>query len=333
MNAEPKLTICIPTFNQIQFIRPAVESALGQLYHSFEVVVSDNHCTDGTSEYLAKVTDDRLRVVRPPEHLPVAKHFDFCASQARGEYITFLSSDDVLEPEYASRMAPYLDRFPTAAFAYCGASLIDGSGAQIGIERNIGGSRLRSSDDALRRFMRGSRCVFDTLMIRRRCFEACGRLAVLRNGAYFRELPDWDLDLRLALHGDVAYLDEVLVGFRFWVAANRDDNSRRLPRYVEEIGRMFDTTVQEIVHARPHLARFASKARKLMAVNCAIGAGELFGQQCYDNVERDVLKIHDSLAVKAVLGLHRLRLTPALGFTRSVKSHLRQQVKQLLYQG
>jgi hypothetical protein len=96
---------------------------------------------------------------------------------------------------------------------------------------------------------------------------------------------------------------------------------------------MFDTTVKEIVDARPHLARFARKARKLMAVNCAIGAGELFGLQCYDDVERDVLKIHDSVAVKTVLGLHRLRLTPALGFTRSVKSHLRQQVKQLLYQG
>src|SRR5689334_18057331 len=128
MKPEPKLSICIPTYNQIQFIRPAVESALAQLYGSYEVVVSDNHCTDGTSEYLASLKDDRLRVVRPPEHLPVAKNFDFCYNQSRGELINFLSSDNVLDPEYASKIVPFLLKHPTAAFAYCGATLIDGEG-------------------------------------------------------------------------------------------------------------------------------------------------------------------------------------------------------------
>jgi glycosyltransferase involved in cell wall biosynthesis len=333
MTAEPKLSICIPTYNQVQFVQKAVDSALRQQFDSFEVVVSDNHCTDGTSEYLRTLEDPRLRVHRPPEHLPVAKNFDFSASQSRGEFLTFLSSDDVLEPDYAPKMVRFLDDAPSAAFAYCGASLIDGKGAQIGIERNIGGSRIRSSNEALRRFLRGSRCVFDTLMIRRSAFEACGRLALLRNGAYFRELPDWDLDLRLALHGDVAYLDEVLVRFRFWAAANRDDNSRRLPRYVEEIGRMFDTTVREIVAARPEMAPHALKARKEMALNCAIGVGELYGLECYAEAERNVRKIHDSPLVRSVLGLHRCRLTPVLEFSRTTKYHLRRQVKQLLYQG
>jgi len=333
MNTDPKLSICIPTYNQIQFIKQAVESALAQRCDSFEVVVSDNHCTDGTSEYLQSLCDPRLRVCRPSEHLPVAKNFDFAADQSRGEFLTFLSSDDILEPDYAEKMVPYLDDAPTAAFAYCAAVFIDGNGAQTGIERNIGGSRLRPSDEALKRFLRGSRCVFDTLMIRRSAFEACGRLAMLRNGGYFRELPDWDLDLRLALEGDVAYLDEVLVKFRFWSADNREDNSRRLPRYIEEIGRMFDTTVVEIVAARPQLAPYALKARKKMAMNCAMGAGELYGRDSYEQAEKDTLKIYDSLLVRTVLALHRWRLSPIFEFTRTAKSQLRTQVKQLLYQG
>jgi glycosyltransferase involved in cell wall biosynthesis len=332
MNPNTKLSICIPTFNQIQFVKLAVESALGQRFDSFEVVVSDNHCTDGTSGYLENLSHPRLRVVRPPEHLPVARNFDFCAAESQGEYITFLSSDDILEPEYAAKMCPFLDRYPTAAFAYCASSLIDGAGAQIGMERKIGGSRLQSSDEALKRFLRGSRCVFDTLLIRRTCFEACGKLAMLRNGAYFRELPDWDLDLRLAMTGDVAYLDEVLVQFRYWSAENRDDNSRRLPRYIEDIGRMFDTTVKEIVAARPVLARYAISVRREMALNCAIGVGELYGLGCYEEAANHVLRIHDSALVRAVIGMHRLRLTPALGFMRSVKYLLRRQVKQFLYQ-
>jgi glycosyltransferase involved in cell wall biosynthesis len=332
MNPEPKHSICIPTFNQVQFIRPAVESALAQVYESFEVVVSDNHCTDGTSEYLASVKDERLRVVRPPEHLPVAKNHDFCVSESRGEFISILASDNVLDPEYSSKMVQFLSRHPTAAFAYCGAILIDANGNQTGMERNIGGSRLRPSDEALTRFFRNQRCVFDTLLMRRKCYDQCGQLAILRNGAYFRELPDWDLDLRLALTGDVAYLDEVLVGFRFWEAENRDNNYRRLPRYVEEIGRMFDTTVAEIVAARPQLARAARKARADMAVNCAIGIGQLYGRESYAEAARNVLKIDDSLRARLVLGMHSMRLTPAIGFTRAVKHALRRQVKQLLYE-
>lgn len=333
MNAAPKLSICIPTYNQVQYVRAAVESALAQRFDSFEVVVSDNHCTDGTSEYLAAIRDPRLRVVRPPEHCHVALNHDFCASQSRGEFISFLSSDNELDPEFAARMSAYLDKNPTAAFAYCASIFIDGNGNQTGLERNVGGSRLRGSDEALKRIFRGTRYVFDALLMRRTAFEACGRLAMLRKGGYFKELPDWDLDIRLAMQGDVAYLDEILVRFRFWEAENRESNYRRLPRFIEEIGRMFDTTIAEVVAARPHLAEAAKKARKLMAMNCAIGVGQLYGRESYAGAERDVRRIYDSLPVRTVLLLHRIRLTPALVFSRTVKSHLRHHVKQLLYQG
>jgi glycosyltransferase involved in cell wall biosynthesis len=333
MNNAPKHSICIPTYNQVQFIRAAVESALAQTSSSFEVVVSDNHCTDGTSEYLATIKDGRLRVVRPLEHLHVALNHDFVVGQSRGEYVSILSSDNVLEPNYSARMCAFLDSHPTASFAYCASVFIDGHGKQTGLERNIGGSRLRSSDEALERFFRGTRCVFDTLLMRRTAFDRCGKLAMLRNGSYFKELPDWDLDIRLALCGDVAYLDEVLVQFRFWEAENRENNYRRLPRYVEEIGRMFDTTVAEVVAARPQLRGAAAKARRAMAVNCAIGVGQLWGRESYAPAEKDVLRIHDSVIIRAILTLHKIRLTPALEFSRTVKARLRLLVKELLYQG
>jgi hypothetical protein len=169
--------------------------------------------------------------------------------------------------------------------------------------------------------------------MRRTAFDQCGKLAMLRNGSYFKELPDWDLDIRLAVYGDVAYLDEILVQFRFWEAENRENNYRRLPRYVEEIGRMFDTTVAEVVAARPQLRGAAAKARQAMGVNCAIGIGQLWGRESYVQAERDVLRIHDSPLIRAILTLHKVRLTPALEFSRTVKGRLRLLVKELLYQG
>jgi hypothetical protein len=98
------------------------------------------------------------------------------------------------------------------------------------------------------------------------------------------------------------------------------------------MGRMFDTTVAEVVAARPHLARAAAKARRVMGLNCAVGLGELRGRDTYQETEKNVLRIHDSLLIRTVLLMHRTRLTGALQLWRSAKGHLRQQVKQLLYE-
>jgi hypothetical protein len=70
-----------------------------------------------------------------------------------------------------------------------------------------------------------------------------------------------------------------------------------------------------------------------MATNCAVGIGKLYGRESYPETERNVLRIHDSSLIRAILLLHRIRLTPALEFSRTVKGRLRLLVKEILYQG
>lgn len=332
MQASPKVSICIPTYNQVQHIGKALDSALTQDCDDLEVVVSENHCTDGTRELLDRVQDPRLRIVRPPEHLPVAQNFNFCAAHARGRYLSFLSSDNAFDPTFARKLADQLDANPGVAFAHCAAALVDGTGKVTGIERRVGGSYRRSGVQEVKRFLFNSRCVFDTMMIRRDCYERSGGLGILRKGSYFRELPDWDLDLRLLMTGDVIYFDEVLVQFRFWSAPNRDGNARRLPRYIEEIGRMFDTTVLELVEQAPELARDARRARKAMAMNCALGVGELKGLPQYEESTRNVKRIDDSIPIRLVLLAHDIGMSPFVNSVRTLKQWMRLRVKELLYQ-
>ncbi len=332
MQATPKVSICIPTYNQVQHIGKALSSALDQDCDDLEVVVSENHCTDGTRELLDRMRDPRLRIVRPPEHLPVAQNFNFCASHARGRYLAFLSSDNALDPAFARKLAAQLDANPGVAFAHCAAALVDGDGKVTGIERRVGGSYRRSGRQELRRFLLNSRCVFDTMMIRRECYERSGGLGIPRQGGYFRELPDWDLDLRLLMTGDVIYFDEVLVQFRFWSAPNRDDNSRRLPRYIEEIGRMFETTVAELVEEAPELTPHARRARKAMAMNCALGVGQLKGSPHYEESVENVKRIYDSIPIRLVLLAHNCGMSTVVSGVRTLKQWVRLRVKEILYQ-
>lgn len=93
-------TVVIPVFNRIRTIKDAVESALSQKCEfPFNVIVVDNHSTDGTTALLEEMAadDGRLVHVIPSRHdlgiggcWNVAVHHEAC-----GEYAVQLDSDDV----------------------------------------------------------------------------------------------------------------------------------------------------------------------------------------------------------------------------------------------
>lgn len=93
-------TVVIPVYNRIRTVRDAVESALSQQCDFlFNVIVVDNHSTDGTTELLSEIAarDSRLVHVIPAKHdlciggcWNLAVHHEMC-----GEYAVQLDSDDV----------------------------------------------------------------------------------------------------------------------------------------------------------------------------------------------------------------------------------------------
>ena len=95
-----KATVVIPVFNRIRTVRDAVESALSQKCDfPFNVIVVDNHSSDGTTALLAEIAskDGRLIHLVPERNdlgiggcWNMAVHHEYC-----GEYAVQLDSDDV----------------------------------------------------------------------------------------------------------------------------------------------------------------------------------------------------------------------------------------------
>ena len=91
-------SVIIPVFNRVRTIRDAVESALSQKCDfPFNVIVVDNHSTDGTSQLLEEMKDERLVHLIPARYdlgiggcWNLAVHDDAC-----GEFAVQLDSDDV----------------------------------------------------------------------------------------------------------------------------------------------------------------------------------------------------------------------------------------------
>ena len=105
----PFVSLVIPARNEARNIRRCVTSALASSYPRLEVVVVDDHSTDGTGAIVAELAalDARLRVVTPPP-LPAgwfgkqwACHTG--AGAARGEVLGFMDADTWQAPDLVTR--------------------------------------------------------------------------------------------------------------------------------------------------------------------------------------------------------------------------------------
>ena len=109
----PEVTIIIPTYNQVGYLKTCVESLARTTYENFRVLVVDNDSDDPeTLAYMAKVAKrPGHSVVRIPK---LAGKFSFAAlmnkavEHATTEYVLLLNNDtEVINPRWLSQMVGY----------------------------------------------------------------------------------------------------------------------------------------------------------------------------------------------------------------------------------
>lgn len=116
-------TVVIVTFNRITLLRECLECVMNQNYPINQVVIVDNASSDGTREYLEKITktDDRVTVFRSPENRGGA--YAFCkgleiACGLTGNMIILIDDDAMLSKTFTERMVKaFIDNSDVKAFA------------------------------------------------------------------------------------------------------------------------------------------------------------------------------------------------------------------------
>lgn len=119
-----KISVIVPAYNCEKYIIRTVKSICDQTYKNLEIIIVDDGSTDNTYEICKKLSsnDNRIKVYTK-ENEGVTKTRNFGILKATGEYITFVDSDDTIEPEMYESLYNNIKKY-NADISHCGYKVV-----------------------------------------------------------------------------------------------------------------------------------------------------------------------------------------------------------------
>ena len=129
--AGPLVSVVLPTYNRLRYLREAIDSVREQTHPNWELVVVDDGSEDGTAEFVSGIADDRVRLIGLAHSGNIARLRNRGVQESNGEYLAFLDSDDCWEPSKLEAQLRALHADPESVWCYTGIVRMDTAGAEL----------------------------------------------------------------------------------------------------------------------------------------------------------------------------------------------------------
>ena len=147
------ITIIMPAYNAAKTIESSVRSVLRQSFIDYELIVVDDHSTDGTLDVISALiasespeVRDRIRVVSNDTNMGVSYSRNHGVELARYDWIAFLDSDDLWTEDKLEKQVELIRQHDDADIIFTGSAFIDEcdrrSGYILGVPVEIGFKEL-----------------------------------------------------------------------------------------------------------------------------------------------------------------------------------------------
>jgi glycosyltransferase involved in cell wall biosynthesis len=119
-----KISVIVPAYNCEKYINRTINSICAQTYKNLEIIIVDDGSNDDTFNICKELAlkDNRIKVFTKCNE-GVTKARNFGVLKASGEYITFVDSDDTVEPEMYENLYNNIKKY-NADISHCGYKLI-----------------------------------------------------------------------------------------------------------------------------------------------------------------------------------------------------------------
>jgi glycosyltransferase involved in cell wall biosynthesis len=307
---DPLVTIVITSYNYGEYVADAIRSALAQTYPNIEVLVLDNASTDNSVEIIRTFTGDkRLRLIAREQNVGIQRNHNDGIDEARGEFVVFLSADDMMFPSLVSDIMAERRKRPNVDLVYASVLIMDKSGNVHGYfdhPQFDGAESYHGRNEFAKLLTRDSCMYLPTMLFPKRVFDKLGKL-----DESLTVVLDYEYDIRMASSGlkfSFFAKPEAMIRFHgenrsganafvksggqlreFGILLERYTQPRyheQLAGYRHELHAMVDRKVQEISAQYPaeystlrsELEPFAERAKASIAALPDIGNAVLRGE-------------------------------------------------------
>lgn len=258
---RPMVTVTIPLYNNVRFIAQTIDSVLAQTFTDFELLIYDDHSTDGSFEIAASYSDRRIRLVRNPVNLGPEGNWNKAIGEVRGKYVKLVCGDDILYPDCLEKQVAVFDDPLNAGLSLvCGQrTIIDPEGKPLIKKVNFVNGGRKDAVEVVRKMIRmGTNIIGEPV---------CGLYPaelISRISGYSAVVPytiDLDFWLQLLRLGDLYVIDEALCAFRI---SNQSWSSRIGEMRYQQFLEFMELAAADKRHEVTDLDLFIGK------INCAI---------------------------------------------------------------
>ena len=231
-NNLPLVSVCIPAYNNADYISETIDCILNQTYKNIELVICEDHSTDKTVEVIQSYSDPRVKLFLNEKNLGMSGNWNNCLNHCTGEFIKLICADDMLANDALEKEVIALINHPSAVMSESDTQFRD-------LQGNTKGSYTRYKKSGLV----DGKVIARAGLFSRNLFGAplnnTFRRSVLEQvhgfDPSFKYILDYDFWVSVACLGDVYIIHEPLNYFRL----RSDSNTGKVltteqKAYVEE---------------------------------------------------------------------------------------------------
>ena len=247
----PLVSIITPSYNQGQFLEETILSVLAQDYSNIEYIIIDGGSTDNSLGIIQKFKNRLAYWISEKDEgqtHAIIKGFN----KAQGKYITWLCSDDLIEPSMISISVAFLETNPEIAMTYGDRIRYDAKSNMIGYHRYC----------AFRPWLLkwGFAIPQETVLLRRSAYD--------RSGGLDKKLVmamDFDLFCKMSRIGQIRHLPVFLGRFR----SHKNNKSTLFNNEISKTGFINGAPLELATVYQKHFKKFfpVRKWRKVSLLN------------------------------------------------------------------
>jgi glycosyltransferase involved in cell wall biosynthesis len=206
-NNHIPVSVLMPVYNAGKTVAETITSVLNQTFKNFEFIIIDDGSTDNTEEVITRFNDERIKLIKNPTNLGIARTLNNGAMLCDGKYICRIDADDIFHRKKIEIQYKFMEKNTDCVVSGTHFRKIKNSKLLKGSSKHY----FHVEDKKIRvEMLRNSPLCHPSVMFRSSLFSETG----LRYNQEAIHCEDYGLWLQASKHGKLHIINRPLVYYR-----------------------------------------------------------------------------------------------------------------------